>query len=98
MQTLAVSAYKSPKKNELFLYIPQATELESLPKELLVMFGQPEHVIDFEMTETRKMPRADAAEVMKALNTKGYYIQMPPSEIEKLSDMPPPPERLDNIF
>ncbi|MBN2864379.1 MAG: YcgL domain-containing protein [Thiotrichales bacterium] len=98
METRPVFAYKSPKKNELFLYVPAEDGLDKLPKELLVMFGQPEFVIEFELFPTRKMPRADATEVLKALATKGYYMQMPPTEIEKLSDMPPPPEHLDNIY
>ncbi|MBE0492845.1 MAG: YcgL domain-containing protein [Thiomicrospira sp.] len=98
MQPMQVSAYKSPKKNELFLFIPQVSGLDELPKELLVMFGKPEHVIDFELTQDRKMGREDAKQVLENLHSKGYYMQMPPNEIEKISDMPPPPERLDNIF
>lgn len=98
MQAIQVSAYKSPKKQELFLYVPAETGLEPLPKELLVMFGQPEHVLDFELTATRKMPRAEAKEILEALASKGYYMQMPPTEIEKFGAMAPPPEHLDNIF
>lgn len=98
MEKRAVFAYKSPKKNELFLYVPAEDALEKLPKELLVMFGEPEFVIEFQLTPALKMPRSNPVEVLKALETKGYYVQMPPTEIEKLSDMPPPPERLDNIF
>ncbi|RUM92655.1 MAG: YcgL domain-containing protein [Thiomicrospira sp.] len=95
---LLVSAYKSAKKEELYLFVPKEDGLEKLSDELLVMFGEPQHVIDFELTEKRKLARVDAEEVKKALETKGYFMQMPPSEIEKMGDMPPPPEHLDNIF
>jgi len=98
MTAINVSAFKSPKKQELYLFIPQEVGLESLPDELLVMFGEPEHVIDFDLTPDRKMPRGDAATVYKALQSKGYYMQMPPTEVEKISDMPAPPPHLDNIF
>ncbi|WP_024850280.1 YcgL domain-containing protein [Hydrogenovibrio kuenenii] len=93
-----ISAFKSPKKEELYLYVLQETELEELPNELFVMFGEPVHVLDFELTAERKLPRADAKEILKAIEDKGYYMQMPPNEVEKISDMTPPPEHLDNIF
>lgn len=93
-----VSAFRSPKKEELYLFVEQELDLEELPPELLVMFGEPLHVIDFELTATRKLPRVDAAEVLAGIQSKGYFVQVPPNEIEKLGDMPPPPEHLDNIF
>lgn len=98
MTPIMVSAFKSPKKQELYLFIPKEKGLESLADELLVMFGEPEHVIDFDLTPERKMPRCDAAKLYEAIQTKGYFMQMPPTEVEKVSDMPAPPAHLDNIF
>ena len=98
MISIQVSVYKSPKKAELYLYVLQKEQLENLPDELKVMFGKPEHVIDFEISENKKMPRVNPLEAIKSIQKKGYFIQMPPTEIEKLGHMPPPPERLDNIF
>lgn len=98
MQSMLVSAFKSAKKSELYLFVPQENGIDKLPDELLVMFGQPEHVIDFELTPDRKMGREDSTEVMNGLKSRGYFIQMPPNEVEKISDMPAPPEHLDNIF
>ncbi len=98
MTPIMVSAFKSPKKQELYLFIPKEKGLESLADELLVMFGEPEHVIDFNLTPERKMPRCDAAKLYEAIQTKGYFMQMPPTEVEKVSDMPAPPAHLDNIF
>ena len=96
--TTIVSAYKTAKKNELFLFTPKETQLDNLPNELLVMFGEPVHIFDFDLTQNKKLPRSDAKEVLEALTKKGYYIQMPPGEIEKAGNMTAPPERLDNIF
>lgn len=98
MQPIQVSAYRSPKKNELYVFVPQADGLEKLPKELLTMFGEPTHVIDFELTPERKMAREDAKEVYDAIQNKGFFMQMPPKEVEKLSDYAPPPENLNNIY
>lgn len=98
MTSINVSAYRSPKKQELYLFVIEEQGLESLPNELLVMFGEPEHVINFELTPDKKLAREDAKKVFEALQTKGFYMQMPPGEIEKISDMPAPPPHLDNIF
>lgn len=97
MKPIEISAYKSPKKEELFLYIPKGSSLEDLPDELLVMFGEPKWVIDFTLDKNRKMPRANPEEIMKMIERKKYYIQMPPSEVEKMGFMPAAPEKLDNI-
>lgn len=97
MTTITVSVFKSPKKAELYLYVPQDDGLEKLPNELLVMFGEPAHVIDFELSPERKLAREDSKTVIDALQKKGYYMQMPPNEVEKFGDMAPPPEHLDNI-
>ena len=98
MTIIKVSAYKSPKKDELYLFVPQEDGLDKLPGELLVMFGEPRHVIDFDLTPDKKLAREDTAKVIEWLQTKGYFMQMPPNEVEKISDMAPPPERLDNII
>ena len=95
---LQVSAFKSPKKEELYLFVAQDKGLDDLPNELLVMFGEPKHVIDFELTEGRRLARANPEEVLIAIEQKGYFMQMPPNEMEKMGEMTPPPEHLDNIF
>ncbi|WP_294945339.1 YcgL domain-containing protein [Sulfurivirga sp.] len=84
---MQVSAYRSPKTEELYLFVPADSGLDDLPDELLVFFGEPQHVIDFELTPERKMPRADAREVLASLESKGYYIQTPPAEKEKVADI-----------
>lgn len=95
---MQVSAYKSLKKQELYLFVPTENDIKDLPNELIVMFGEPQHVIDFELKEGRTMARANPVEVKAALESKGYFIQMPPTEAEVMGNMPPPPEHLDNIF
>lgn len=98
MTTINVSVFKSPKKVELYLYVPKEDGLEKLPKEVLVIFGEPAHVLDLVLTPEKKLARVQTEEVLKALKSRGYFMQMPPHEFEKISDMAPPPERLDNIY
>ena len=82
-----VSAWRSPKTEELYLFLPKDTDPETLPNELLAFFGTPQHVVDFELTPERKLARADAREVLAQLKNKGYYIQSPPTEREKVADI-----------
>ncbi|WP_248850880.1 YcgL domain-containing protein [Thiomicrospira microaerophila] len=98
MKTINVSAYKSNKKDELYVFVDKNKGLDILPAEFLVMFGETQFVTEFELTPDRKLGRENPVKVYEALKTKGYFVQMPPNEVEKLSDLPPPPERLDNIF
>lgn len=98
MTTMNVSVYKSPKKVELYLYVPKEDGLDKLPNEVLVIFGEPTHVLDLVLTAEKKLARVQSAEVLNALQSRGYFMQMPPHEVEKFSDIAPPPERLDNIF
>lgn len=98
MNKITVSAFKSSKKEELYVFVDKQKGLDVLPAEFLVMFGDTQFITDFDLTPDRKLGREDAEKVYQAIQTKGYFVQMPPNEIEKLSDMPPPPERLDNIF
>ena len=101
-EIIQVSAFKTAKKNELYLFVPKENEpktaIDKLSNELLVMFGEPEHVFDFDLSPDKPLPRSDPKEIIESLKKKGYYMQMPPGEVEKISDMPAPPERLDNIF
>ena len=85
-----VSAYKSPKTEELYLFVPRDADLDALPDELLVFFGEPQHVVDFTLSPARKLPRANAAEVLTSLKRKGYYLQTPPAEREKAADIEMP--------
>ncbi len=84
---MKISAYKSPKTDELYLFIPEEVSPDTLPNELLVFFGEPQHVIDFELTPERKLARANPQEVLESIQSKGYYLQTPPSEKEKIADI-----------
>lgn len=98
MEKVNVCAYKSNKKEALYVFVDQKKGLDALPAEFKVMFGETQYVTEFELTPTRKLGREDPEKVYQAIQSKGYFIQMPPNEVEKLSDLPPPPERLDNIY
>ena len=70
--------YRSSKKAETYLYLPQKDEFSHLPAALLTVFGKLEFALEFELTPDRKLAAADAEQVLSNLTAQGYYLQMPP--------------------
>nr|WP_315278756.1 YcgL domain-containing protein [uncultured Acinetobacter sp.] len=82
------SIYKSSKKDEMYLYIarPEQTEdqaeafnpLAVLPEPMQVAFGRATFVMDLELSESRKLARVNVLHVMDSIQTRGFFIQVPP--------------------
>lgn len=81
------SIYKSPKKDEMYLYVNKSEGLTRVPEALLAMFGRPVHVTDMLLKPERKLARADVAKVLEDLESKGFYLQMPPPKEDYLLDL-----------
>lgn len=87
MSLLLVSVYKSPKQDEMFLYVPKATGLGQVPPELLAMFGAPAHVMDIPLKPGRELARVSQERLRGELQEKGFYLQMPPPKEDYLLDL-----------
>ncbi|OTG77690.1 hypothetical protein B9T33_14890 [Acinetobacter sp. ANC 5054] len=83
------SIYKSSKKDEMYLYIARTevneseTEvvvdpLEVMPEAMRTAFGRATFVMDLELSESRKLARVNVLHVMDSIQTKGFFIQVPP--------------------
>ena len=83
-----VSVYKSPKKDEMYLYLNKIDGLKKIPEELLSVFGKPVHAMDLLLTPEKTLARADAAKVLSALQENGYYLQMPPAKDDYIKMLP----------
>jgi len=70
--------YKSPKKEEMYLYIPRQDSFEDVPELLLQKFGKPLFVMELELTADRKLARENAETVLNNLAENGFHLQMPP--------------------
>jgi uncharacterized protein YcgL (UPF0745 family) len=70
--------FKSPKDDEMYLYVKKAEALTRVPEALLGMFGKPRHVVTMLLQPEKKLARADISKVMEQLEVNGYYLQMPP--------------------
>jgi uncharacterized protein len=74
--------FRSPRRAEMYLYVDKAQGLEAVPETLLAQFGEPEAVMTLLLTPERKLARASAGEVLAQIESRGFYLQMPPTEAE----------------
>lgn len=75
--------YKSLKKDELYLYLNKKDDFSSVPESLYNSLGRLEFVMELKLSPERKLAREDISRVITSLETKGFFVQMPPM-------MPPP--------
>lgn len=81
------SIYKSPRKDEMYLYVDKRQALTRVPQALLEMFGAPLHVMDMPLTAQRTLARVESEKVLRELDEKGYYLQMPPAKDDYMLDL-----------
>lgn len=72
----------------MYLYIARPSEAEKqaegysplnvMPEALAAAFGRATFVMDLELSESRKLARANVLHVMDSIETKGFFIQVPP--------------------
>lgn len=70
--------YKSLKKEQLYLYVTQKDDFSALPDGCLETFGRLAFVMELDLTPERTLAREDVYKVRQQLQSKGYFIQMPP--------------------
>lgn len=83
-----VSVYKSPKRDEMYLYLNKRDKLDAMPDALKPAFGEPVHVMDLLLTPGKKLARTDADKVRSELEERGYYLQMPPQQDDYIQHLP----------
>ena len=70
--------YRSPRKQEMYLYLAREDDFDILPAPLLQGFGRPELVFELELDAQRRLAREDVTQVMHNLREQGFHLQMPP--------------------
>ncbi|MCY1277264.1 Protein YcgL [compost metagenome] len=82
------SIYKSPRKNEMYLYVLKSDALKRVPAALLSVFGVPQHAFDLVLSPERQLAREDIGQVLENLDKQGFHLQMPPAEEEYIEHLP----------
>jgi uncharacterized protein YcgL (UPF0745 family) len=74
------SIFRSSLKDFTYIYLLEGLDFEDLPVELKQIYGDPEFVMNLELTAERKLAYEDINQVMQNLSDQGFHLQMPPSE------------------
>lgn len=77
--------YKSSKKADTYLYIPKRDNFEDIPKALLDTFGKPIFVTLLALNKKPKVAGKPSKELQEILESKGFYLQLPPKTEDLLA-------------
>jgi len=77
--------YRSPKKQQTYLFVNKRDDFSAVPEALMQMFGTPTLVTIINLANKEKLALADISRVKEELIEKGYYLQLPPP-VESLLD------------
>lgn len=84
--------YRSDRKAETYLYLAQEDGKDVVPAGLRTVLEPLVFVMELELHAQRTLARADVTTVMEELRNRGFYLQMPPTEVEKLEPASPLPQ------
>lgn len=74
-----VEIFASSRREGMYLYAPRGAVWDELPESLRAAFGPPRPVMTLVLTPERRLARVKAAEVIAAIDDKGFFLQMPPA-------------------
>lgn len=74
--------YKSRTRPDAYVYLAAADGFDALPATLRQRLGVLEAALEFDLVPGRRLARVDAATVITALETQGFYLQLPPGQVE----------------
>lgn len=72
-----VSVFRSGKKDDTYIYVKRGQDWATLPDPLREVFGSPVHAMDLILTPERKLARTTGQVVLEAIESQGFYLQMP---------------------
>ncbi|NMP33477.1 YcgL domain-containing protein [Thalassotalea sp. M1531] len=79
------AVYKSPKKDQTYLFVNKRDDFSEVPEALLKTFGSPILVTVLNLASQEKLALADIDKVKENLSEQGFYLQLPPPQ-ENLLD------------
>ena len=74
------TVFRSSQKDFTYIFLLAGHDFDDLPDKLKEVFGQPEFVMNLEVTLERKLAYSDVKQVMQNLSEEGYHLQLPPKE------------------
>lgn len=78
--------YRSPNREQTYLYIERKDDFSRIPEELMKQFGVPQFAMMLSLSTRAKLANADIDKVKKDLAEVGYYLQFPPPVEDLLAE------------
>mgnify|MGYP006179188611 FL=1 len=78
--------YKSLRKPDTYLYLRKQDDFSVLPPAVREPLGELVFVLEFALTTTRRLARADPAVVLANLQAQGFHLQFPPTTLDPMVD------------
>ncbi len=73
--------YRSTTRQDTYLFLARADDFDAVPAALLERLGALELALELELTPERRLARTTGAEVIRHIETDGYYLQLPPEPL-----------------
>ncbi len=74
--------YKSAKKLDTYIYLPVAWPDADIPSELKTLFSPPQLAMELDLNTRQSLAREEISQVIDGLRTVGYYLQVPPAQVD----------------
>jgi hypothetical protein len=70
--------FRSRRNADTYLFVDHHEGFARVPEALLREFGGAERAMTLALTPERRLARAQAADVLRAIRESGFYLQLPP--------------------
>ena len=78
--------YKSLRKENTYVYLRKRDDFAVMPEAVRAPLGDLVFVLEFALTEQRKLAQADPAVVRANLAAHGFHLQFPPTALDPMVD------------
>ena len=78
--------YKSLRKENTYVYLRKRDDFAVMPEAVRAPLGDLVFVLEFALTEQRKLAQADPAVVRANLAAHGFHLQFPPTLPDPMVD------------
>ena len=78
--------YKSLRKDNTYVYLAKRDDFAVMPEAVRAPLGDLVFVLEFALTEQRKLAQADPAVVRANLAAHGFHLQFPPTLLDPMVD------------
>ena len=76
--------YRSNTKPGMYLYLVEKDDFSDVPESLMKLLGAVVYSFEFDLSKDRKLVKAESLKVIRNMEEKGYFLQMPPPKSEML--------------